>query len=92
MRSRWDPPVDLGYTDLAFDPRDLVGRPCVGARAPGLPLILKGILTGEDARLAEAGVNALVVSNHGGRRLGHSTAACVTAATCSSRSRSARRP
>jgi isopentenyl diphosphate isomerase/L-lactate dehydrogenase-like FMN-dependent dehydrogenase len=36
----------------------------------GLPVILKGILTGEDARLAcEYGAAALVVSNHGGRQL-----------------------
>lgn len=35
-----------------------------------LPLVLKGVLTGEDARLAvEHGVDALVVSNHGGRQL-----------------------
>ncbi|MCG6497870.1 alpha-hydroxy acid oxidase [Kitasatospora sp. A2-31] len=36
----------------------------------GLPLVLKGILTAEDARLAvEHGVDAVVVSNHGGRQL-----------------------
>ena len=35
-----------------------------------LPLVLKGILSAEDARLAVgAGVQALVVSNHGGRQL-----------------------
>ena len=35
-----------------------------------LPILLKGILTGEDARLAvEAGVEGIVVSNHGGRQL-----------------------
>ena len=35
-----------------------------------LPLVLKGILTAEDARLAiEHGVEAIVVSNHGGRQL-----------------------
>lgn len=35
-----------------------------------LPLILKGILHPEDARKAmEAGVNGIVVSNHGGRQL-----------------------
>ncbi len=35
-----------------------------------LPLVVKGILTGEDARLAvEHGVDALVVSNHGARQL-----------------------
>jgi 4-hydroxymandelate oxidase len=36
----------------------------------GLPIILKGIQTAEDAALAvEHGVSAIVVSNHGGRQL-----------------------
>jgi isopentenyl diphosphate isomerase/L-lactate dehydrogenase-like FMN-dependent dehydrogenase len=36
----------------------------------GLPLILKGVMTAEDARLAcEHGIAGLVVSNHGGRQL-----------------------
>ena len=35
-----------------------------------LPLVLKGILTSEDARLAvEHGVEGIIVSNHGGRQL-----------------------
>jgi len=35
-----------------------------------MPLVLKGIVTAEDARLAvEAGVDGIVVSNHGGRQL-----------------------
>jgi 4-hydroxymandelate oxidase len=40
-----------------------------------MPLVLKGILSPEDARLAvEAGVDAIVVSNHGGRQLDRSIA------------------
>jgi len=36
------------------------------------PLVLKGILHPEDARLArQAGVDGLIVSNHGGRQLDH---------------------
>ncbi|MGB8004379.1 MAG: alpha-hydroxy acid oxidase [Gaiellaceae bacterium] len=36
----------------------------------GLPLVVKGLLTAEDARLAvEHGAAAVVVSNHGGRQL-----------------------
>ena len=36
----------------------------------GLPLVVKGILTAEDAALAvDHGVDAIVVSNHGGRQL-----------------------
>jgi 4-hydroxymandelate oxidase len=35
-----------------------------------LPILLKGILTPEDARVAvEAGVDGIIVSNHGGRQL-----------------------
>ena len=38
--------------------------------AGGLPVILKGILSPEDARMAvERGASAVVVSNHGGRQL-----------------------
>ncbi len=41
-----------------------------------LPLVLKGILTGEDARIAvDHGVDAVWVSNHGGRQLDRSPAA-----------------
>jgi 4-hydroxymandelate oxidase len=36
----------------------------------GVPVVIKGILTAEDARLAvEHGADAIVVSNHGGRQL-----------------------
>ena len=38
--------------------------------SPGMKLVLKGILTAEDARLAvDHGVDAVIVSNHGGRTL-----------------------
>ena len=38
----------------------------------GLPIVLKGIATREDAALAvEAGIDAIYVSNHGGRQLDH---------------------
>jgi 4-hydroxymandelate oxidase len=41
-----------------------------------LPIVLKGVMTAEDARLAiDAGVDALVVSNHGGRQLDGAAAA-----------------
>ena len=40
------------------------------AAEAGLPVIVKGVLTAEDARLAcEHGAAGLVVSNHGGRQL-----------------------
>ncbi|MFF2545428.1 alpha-hydroxy acid oxidase [Kitasatospora sp. NPDC058063] len=56
-REQFDP--TLSWTDLAW----LRER-------TRLPLVLKGVLTAEDARLAvEHGVDALLVSNHGGRQL-----------------------
>jgi 4-hydroxymandelate oxidase len=40
------------------------------AREAGLPILVKGVLTAEDARLAcEHGAAGVVVSNHGGRQL-----------------------
>ena len=52
--------LQLTWDDLGWV-RDRIG---------GLPLLLKGILTAEDARLAvEHGVDGIVVSNHGGRQL-----------------------
>jgi isopentenyl diphosphate isomerase/L-lactate dehydrogenase-like FMN-dependent dehydrogenase len=76
IRSGWNPPVEMGYTDLAFDPEiswdDIAW---VREQTGGLPVVLKGILTAEDARLAVgAGVDAIVVSNHGGRQLDHAPA------------------
>jgi 4-hydroxymandelate oxidase len=56
-RQRFDPSVT--WADLAW----LRER-------TSLPVLLKGILTAEDARLAvEHGVDGVVVSNHGGRQL-----------------------
>ena len=42
----------------------------------GLPLLVKGVLTGEDARRARGhGVDGVIVSNHGGRQLDGAVAA-----------------
>lgn len=42
----------------------------------GLPLLVKGVLTGEDALLArDCGVDGIVVSNHGGRQVDGAVAA-----------------
>lgn len=64
-------PVGWPTADLVFDPAiswDDVAW--IRELAPGLPLVVKGILTAEDAALAlEAGVDGIVVSNHGGRQL-----------------------
>jgi 4-hydroxymandelate oxidase len=51
--------ADISWDDLAW----------IREHAP-LPLLIKGIMTAEDARIAlDAGVDGIVVSNHGGRQL-----------------------
>ena len=53
----------------AFD-RSLSWRDLEWLSGYGVPVVVKGILTAEDARLAcEHGAAAIVVSNHGGRQL-----------------------
>jgi 4-hydroxymandelate oxidase len=69
-RSGFVMPIGLPGDDLVFDPNitwaDLAW---IRERAP-LPIVVKGILTAEDARLAiEHGADGIVVSNHGGRQL-----------------------
>ena len=51
---------DLSWDDLAW----------VREQAPELPIVVKGVLRAEDARLAvDHGADAIAVSNHGGRQL-----------------------
>jgi 4-hydroxymandelate oxidase len=59
-------------TETAFDPMSasVTWRDAERLADSGMPLVLKGIMTAEDARLAcEHGAAAIVVSNHGGRQL-----------------------
>jgi 4-hydroxymandelate oxidase len=69
-------PIGLAGDELTYDPAlswDDFGW--IRDQTPGLPLVVKGILTAEDAVLArDAGVDAIVVSNHGGRQLDSSPA------------------
>jgi 4-hydroxymandelate oxidase len=79
-RSGFVMPIGLSSSELVYDSTiswdDL---PWIREQTPGLPLLLKGILTAEDAALAvEAGVDGIVVSNHGGRQL-DGVAAGITA-------------
>jgi L-lactate dehydrogenase (cytochrome) len=69
-RGRTDVVSIAGYVNSQFDPsvtwRDLDWLRSLWPR----PMLLKGIMTAEDARLAaEHGVDGIVVSNHGGRQL-----------------------
>ncbi len=62
----WD--ASLTWPDVAW----------VRAACGGLPVIVKGLLCAEDAEAAiEAGVDAIVVSNHGGRQLDGSVPSAV---------------
>ena len=69
-------PIGLSFDDLVYDPA--IGWDDVAFirdHAPATPLLVKGILTREDAELAvQAGVDGIVVSNHGGRQLDSSAA------------------
>jgi 4-hydroxymandelate oxidase len=60
-------PTDINWAvDKALTWRDLEWL----RSASSLPLLVKGILTAEDAQLAvESGADGVVVSNHGGRQL-----------------------
>src|SRR5918994_1190652 len=71
MMDRWLPPSrrGVGYeyrAGLTWETLDAIKQ------MAGLPFILKGVATAEDAALAvEHGVGAIYVSNHGGRQLDH---------------------
>ncbi len=67
---------DVGYADVSYFGRLIDGtvswKDLAWLRSlTSMPLILKGVMTTEDARSAvSAGVEAVYVSNHGGRQLG----------------------
>jgi 4-hydroxymandelate oxidase len=70
-RSGFEMPLGLPSSDVVYDPLlswdDLAW---IRGQVPGLPIVVKGILTPEDAELAvQAGADGIVVSNHGGRQL-----------------------
>ena len=72
MLTRWTPPTRRRAYDPAHSASvtwDTVDR--IKSLA-GLPFMLKGIATAEDAKIAvEHGVDVVWVSNHGGRQLDH---------------------
>jgi isopentenyl diphosphate isomerase/L-lactate dehydrogenase-like FMN-dependent dehydrogenase len=67
------PDVDVPYADLFSTTPALTWRDLEWVRAEtGMPIVIKGLLTREDALLAvEHGADAVWVSNHGGRQLDH---------------------
>jgi isopentenyl diphosphate isomerase/L-lactate dehydrogenase-like FMN-dependent dehydrogenase len=73
LRLGFQPVADLPYAHLFATTPALTWRDLEWIRSEtGLPLVIKGILTREDAVLAvEHGADAVWVSNHGGRQLDH---------------------
>jgi isopentenyl diphosphate isomerase/L-lactate dehydrogenase-like FMN-dependent dehydrogenase len=69
-RNDFDMPIGLPQDELTFAP-DLTWDDLAWIReAAPVPLLVKGIMTAEDARIAvEVGIDGIVVSNHGGRQL-----------------------
>jgi isopentenyl diphosphate isomerase/L-lactate dehydrogenase-like FMN-dependent dehydrogenase len=77
-RSGFRMPLGIPGSELVYDPKitwdDLAW---IRDRAP-LPLLVKGVMTAEDARIAvETGADGVIVSNHGARQLDR-VAATVT--------------
>jgi glycolate oxidase len=74
MMDRWLPPSRRGSgyeyrAALTWETPDAIKK------MAGLPFILKGVATAEDATIAvEHGVDVIYVSNHGGRQLDHGRA------------------
>jgi 4-hydroxymandelate oxidase len=71
MRSGFVMPFGIGDADYVFEPNMTWDHlTFIREHASGLPVLVKGILTAEDAVLAvEHGADGIVVSNHGGRQL-----------------------
>ena len=73
-----DQPALARFVNQLWDPTltwDAIDWLCTRTR---LPVVAKGILTGEDGRLAvEHGVRGVIVSNHGGRQLDGVMSTCA---------------
>ena len=70
-RSGFTVPVGLDQEELEYEPAlSWDHLSFIRDHAPGLPVLVKGILRAEDGvRAVEHGADAVVVSNHGGRQL-----------------------
>ncbi|GAA1665330.1 alpha-hydroxy acid oxidase [Kribbella yunnanensis] len=63
---------DGDWTDEDLDKADDLTPDVIGwlAERTGLPIVVKGVLRGDDAkRISDAGAAGIIVSNHGGRQL-----------------------
>jgi isopentenyl diphosphate isomerase/L-lactate dehydrogenase-like FMN-dependent dehydrogenase len=72
LLNRWQPPSRRVETNRRFQAMLTWETVVAIKKIAGLPFILKGVATAEDAKLAvEHGVDVIYVSNHGGRQLDH---------------------
>jgi isopentenyl diphosphate isomerase/L-lactate dehydrogenase-like FMN-dependent dehydrogenase len=72
LLNRWQPPNRRTETGRHFQAMLTWEMADAIKKVAGMPLIIKGIATAEDAKIAvERGVDVIYVSNHGGRQLDH---------------------
>ena len=72
LLNRWQPPSRRTETGRHFQAMLTWEMTDAIKKMAGMPLIIKGIATAEDAKIAvEHGVDVIYVSNHGGRQLDH---------------------
>ena len=72
LLNRWQPPSRRTETGRIFQAMLTWEMADAIKKIAGMPLIIKGIATAEDAKIAvDHGVDVIYVSNHGGRQLDH---------------------
>jgi glycolate oxidase len=72
LLNRWQPPSRRTETGRIFQAMLTWEMADAIKKMAGMPLIIKGIATAEDAKIAvEHGVDVIYISNHGGRQLDH---------------------
>ena len=72
MMNRWLPPNKRAETTRHFQATLTWEMMAAIKKMAGLPFILKGVATAEDAKIAlDHGVDVIYISNHGGRQLDH---------------------
>jgi glycolate oxidase len=70
LLNRWQPPSRRTETGRIYQAMLTWEMADAIKKIAGMPLIIKGIATAEDAKIAaERGVDVIYVSNHGGRQL-----------------------
>jgi isopentenyl diphosphate isomerase/L-lactate dehydrogenase-like FMN-dependent dehydrogenase len=72
MMNRWLPPNKRTETTRHFQATLTWEMMAAIKKMAGLPFVLKGVATAEDAKIAlDHGVDVIYISNHGGRQLDH---------------------